>query len=51
MNKAKVVILGGGIGGIVTANHLGKLLPHQLKKLVHLLNFNAYIIRKESMEG
>jgi sulfide:quinone oxidoreductase len=27
MNKVKVVILGGGVGGIVLANHLVKLLP------------------------
>ncbi|MDP3581749.1 MAG: FAD/NAD(P)-binding oxidoreductase, partial [Ignavibacteria bacterium] len=27
MNKSSVVILGGGVGGIVTANHLAKLLP------------------------
>src|SRR3989337_3001845 len=27
MDKVKVVILGGGVGGIVTANHLAKLLP------------------------
>ena len=27
MDKVKVVILGGGVGGIVTANHLTKLLP------------------------
>jgi len=27
MNKTSVVILGGGIGGIVTANHLSELLP------------------------
>jgi sulfide:quinone oxidoreductase len=31
MNKAKVVILGGGIGGIVTANHLAKLLPKEFE--------------------
>jgi sulfide:quinone oxidoreductase len=29
MNKVKVVILGGGVGGIVTANHLAKLLPKE----------------------
>ncbi|MFA6980511.1 MAG: FAD/NAD(P)-binding oxidoreductase [Ignavibacteriaceae bacterium] len=29
MYKQKVVILGGGIGGIVTANHLAKLLPKE----------------------
>src|SRR3990172_6628382 len=27
MKKAKVVILGGGVGGIVIANHLAGLLP------------------------
>src|SRR3972149_3048913 len=31
MNKAKVVILGGGIGGIVTANHLAKVLPKEFE--------------------
>ncbi|MCK9426603.1 MAG: NAD(P)/FAD-dependent oxidoreductase [Ignavibacteriaceae bacterium] len=29
MHKKKVVILGGGVGGIVTANHLAKLLPQE----------------------
>ena len=29
MHKQKVVILGGGVGGIVTANHLAKLLPEE----------------------
>lgn len=29
MNNKKVVILGGGVGGIVTANHLAKLLPKE----------------------
>ncbi|MEW5842766.1 MAG: hypothetical protein AB1775_05850 [Bacteroidota bacterium] len=27
MNRTTIVILGGGIGGIVTANHLAKLIP------------------------
>ena len=30
MNKQKVVILGGGVGGIVTANNLAKLLPQEI---------------------
>lgn len=29
MHKQKVVILGGGVGGIVTANQLAKLLPQE----------------------
>jgi sulfide:quinone oxidoreductase len=29
MHEAKVVILGGGVGGIVTANHLAKILPKE----------------------
>ena len=29
MHKQKVVILGGGVGGIVTANHLAKLIPQE----------------------
>jgi len=29
MHKQKVVILGGGVGGIVTANRLAKLLPEE----------------------
>lgn len=31
MNRTKVVILGGGIGGIVTANHLAKILPQDVE--------------------
>ena len=31
MQKNNIVILGGGIGGIVTANHLAKLLPPEIE--------------------
>ncbi|MEW6195574.1 MAG: FAD/NAD(P)-binding oxidoreductase [Bacteroidota bacterium] len=31
MNKKKVVILGGGVGGIVTANHLAEILPKEIE--------------------
>ncbi len=31
MQNKKIVILGGGIGGIVTANHLAKLLPSEIE--------------------
>ncbi|HCY76124.1 MAG TPA: hypothetical protein DHV28_09410 [Ignavibacteriales bacterium] len=31
MNKRKVVILGGGVGGIVTANHLAEILPKEIE--------------------
>lgn len=30
MNKSSIVILGGGVGGIVTANNLAKLLPQEI---------------------
>lgn len=30
MNKSTIVILGGGVGGIVTANNLAKLLPQEI---------------------
>ena len=30
MNKPTIVILGGGVGGIVTANNLVKLLPQEI---------------------
>lgn len=29
MNRTTIVILGGGVGGIVTANHLAKLIPRE----------------------
>jgi len=40
MYNKKVVILGGGVGGIVTANHLAKLLPEETEILLIEKNKN-----------
>ena len=31
MESKRIVILGGGVGGIITANHLAKLLPPKIE--------------------
>jgi sulfide:quinone oxidoreductase len=40
MTKTSIVILGGGVGGIVTANHLAKLLPKETEIILIEKNEN-----------
>lgn len=43
MNKSSVIILGGGVGGIVTANKLAKLLPpHYEITLIEKNEFHSF---------